>query len=682
MRTKRHVHDTKKTKTLKNNVKESEIYDYIIIGCGAAGCVLAARLGANKNNKILILEAGHDNRLSSNIISPYDKILETVPIKDGIYLRRYHDNPDIKKCDGLEASPSLNDYVTIKQKERYFAYPRGNGAGGSCGHHSMYDGRGCPKIYDRIAKQVEDDIWSYNSILPYYKKMESYNIPYANLDIHGKDGWLQIKKNSGLKDDLAMEMIQVFMDDMNIPFRQDQSDPSQVSGVYLSEEQIGPDGKRSNSFRDLLEPLMKKQNNIKIKFNSLVKNIIIDEKNSELIAKGVAVYHKQYLSFTNITGNKIDNKCNAVLPNKSLPKETRYYARKEVLVCSGAFATPQLLMLSGLGPKEHLSKMGIKTLVDLQGVGKNVTDHPFCSMIFELDPTKIMWQWQATEMKEKTDYKNLASKEIIESIEKYANPKSSENAAMALGWDWSSGVSQIDMSEPDVHIQITNRFFFDPNCDFKKYPKGDTYHELEHSKDSYLPDSSDPIDVSKGIPGLKPQLISSQTDPTNPRVFLTFLPELLYIDGLKGGSIKLKNNDPRESPLIDLRYDKYDEGVERLAKMFMKIREFMSKKGMLKYAKDVNNYELFPGKKCDTVACIKNYLKNWQLYGYHLGGTAKMGKKEDKMAVVDSRLRVHGVKNLRVVDASVYPAPHLHAYNISRGVYLIAEVASDFIKTS
>jgi choline dehydrogenase-like flavoprotein len=152
-------------------------YDYIIIGSGAAGSVMAARLGENKNNNILILEAGQDNRLSSRIISEYDKLIESVPIKDGIYLRRYHNNPDKKKCGGLEASPSLSDYVTVKQKERYFAYPRGSGAGGSTGHHSMYDGRGAPFVYDRIAKLMGDDIWSYKNILPYYIKMESYNVP-------------------------------------------------------------------------------------------------------------------------------------------------------------------------------------------------------------------------------------------------------------------------------------------------------------------------------------------------------------------------------------------------------------------------------------------------------------------------------------------------------------------------
>jgi choline dehydrogenase-like flavoprotein len=544
----------------------------------------------------------------------------------------------------------------------------------------MYDGRGSPLIYDRIAKEVDDDIWSYEKILPYYKKMESYNVPNANPDIHGKDGWLQIRKNGKLKDDLAMEMIQVFVDDMDVPFRHDPGDPAQVSGVYLSEQQVGPDGKRSNSFKHLLSPLLEKQDNIVMKFNSFVNKIIVEKEDEELIAKGVSVYHKEYLAEVNVSGNKINSSCNAVLPDRTLPKETLYYATKEIILCSGVMATPQLLMLSGLGPQKHLSEMGIHPIVDLQGVGVNLIDHPFSSITFELDPNKILWEWQATDMKNNTDYKQLASPEIIANIEKYANPKSSETNAMALGWDFSSGIEPVNINEPDIHVQIANRFFFDPNCDFYKYPTGDNYHALEHSKDSYLPDVSDPMQFSKGISNLKQQFINSQTDPTNPRVFLSFLPELLYVNGLKGGSIKLKNKDPRVSPLIDLNYYKDEEGVERLARAYMKIREYMNKPGMLEYAKDADNYEVFPGKNCKTLEDIKEYLKNWQLYGYHMAGTAKMGKKDDNLSVVDSRLRVHGVKQLRVVDASVYPAPHLHAFNISRGVYVIAEIAADFIK--
>jgi choline dehydrogenase-like flavoprotein len=677
MQTKR-LRNSSNNKTKKRGLSVNT-YDYIIIGAGAAGSVIAARLGENKNNKILVLESGHDNRLSSKIISSYDKILESVPIKDGIYLRRYHNNPDKKKCGGLEVSPSLTDYVTVKQKKRYFAYPRGNGAGGSTGHHSMYDGRGAPYVYDRIAKLTGDDIWSYKNILPYYIKMESYNVPNANPAIHGNKGWLQIRKNCKMQDDLAMEMVKVFVDDMDVPYRHDPSDPAQVRGVFLSEEQVGPNGKRSNSFIDLLEPLMKKQNNIEIKFNSLVKNVLIEKENNDLCAKGVVVYNKPYLNFTNITGNKINDKCNAVLPDKTLPKETIYYARKNVIICSGSIATPQLLMLSGIGPKKHLDEIGIKTLVDLPGVGQNLIDHPFCSVVYEMDPKKIMWEWQATEIKQNSDYKNLADPDIISIIERYANPKSSENNAMALGWDWNSGLPPNNINEPDVHIQIANRFFFDPNCDFYKYPKGDTYHELEHSRDSFLPDVSDPINYSKGIPNLKPFFIDSQVNPKNPKVFLSFLPELLNIKNI-GGSITLKNKDPRECPLIDLKYANDDEGVERLARMILKIREFMHKPGMLKYALDANNYEMFPGNKCNNLESIKSYLKNWQLYGYHIAGTSRMGKPDDVMSVVDSRLRVHGVKNLRVVDASVYPAPHLHAFNISRGVYLIAEVTADFIK--
>ena len=657
-------------------------YDYIIIGAGAAGCIITARLAEDPKLKILILEVGEDNSMNSKITSNYDKEISYVPINDGIYLKRYHNSPLIKKCDGLEASPSLTAYVTTKQKERYFVYPRGNGAGGSSNHHSMYDGRGCQKNYDRIAKEVNDPIWSSKNILQYWKKMESYNVPNADLDIHGNKGWLQVEKNGKLNSDLKMEMIQVFMDDFGVPFRYDPSDPDQVSGVYISEQQVNKNGLRSNSFENLLTPMMQKNKNIILKYNSLVKNIIIENMNSKLKAKGVAVYEKPYISFPNITGNKINPKnCNAILPDKSFPNITKYYARKEVIICAGAIATPQLLMLSGIGDKQHLNEKGIKNIIHLPGVGQNLADHPFCTSGYELDPTKIMWEWQATYLKTKTDYKNLSSPAIIKSIEKFYNPNSSFNNAMGLGYDMPTGLPNSSLEEPDIHVQIANRFFFDPNGDFKKFPKGDNYQQEQHKIDSWMPNRDDPTNVSKGIPNLKPYYINSQTDPRNPKVFLSFLLENIF--SKPTGTIKLKDSDPRSSPLIDIGYWKDKSGTRRLATSILKLREYMNSPGMLKYTKYPNEpdkNETWPGPNCKTLEQIMEYLENWQLYGYHMGGTAKMGNQNDPMAVVNSRLKVRGIEGLRIADLSVYPPHLLHAYNTSRGAYLIGEIASDIIK--
>jgi hypothetical protein len=252
---------------------------------------------------------------------------------------------------------------------------------------------------------------------------------------------------------------------------------------------------------------------------------------------------------------------------------------------------------------------------------------------------------------------------------------------MGLGYDMPTGIFPSNINEPDVHVQCANRFFFDSSLNFNKFPKGDNYQQLQHDKDSYLPDRNDPINYNKGIPNIKPIYINSQTDPLNPRTFYSFLPELIYLVGMEqNGSITLRNSDPREQPIIDLGYYKNNEGLERVATTILKLREFMHSPGMLKYAKDPENYEVFPGKVCNTKESIIEYLKNWQLYGYHIAGTAKMGLPNDPMAVVDSKLNVLGVKGLRIGDASVYPKPHLHGFNISRGVYVMAEVISDIIK--
>ena len=146
------------------------------------------------------------------------------------------------------------------------------------------------------------------------------------------------------------------------------------------------------------------------------------------------------------------------------------------------------------------------------------------------------------------------------------------------------------------------------------------------------------------------------------------------------GNIKLKNNIPGSEPYINIGLWSDDDSVERIALMIIKLRKLIKESHLNELTINPDDNEVLPGSNYDTINKLKEYIKSWQSYGHHIAGTAKMGSNNDIMAVVDSRLRVKGIKGLRIIDASVNPTPYLHAYNPTRGIYMMAEVAADFIK--
>lgn len=721
-------------------------YDYIIIGAGAAGSVVAARLAENKNTTILVLEEGPNNTFNptNNTITPFQKSLIATPGLAPNLWFRYVQNPAQPGCEGLEASPVHLEFATVKEFTRYYTVSRGNGAGGSTAHHLMVDGRGSATVYDDIAKAVDDPRWAYCNILPYYKKMETYYPPTPCPQIHGFDGWLQIK-NTELEADFTEQFLKV-VTNLGVPYREDPSIPTKVAGVYRTHAQINNDtGTRSYAYHDLLQPILNTQNNVTVKFGALVKKIIFDttiknksskankpyknntqcntcntsrdnlsrspkpttknicdcnickqerkklkvpkNKSKSAINKkpraiGVKVYRKHYLMEVDTTGNKVvtgEDGCIAILPNKNLPRYRKFYARKEVIVCAGTFNTPQILMLSGIGDRHKLESLDIDVVSDLPAVGQNLMDHQEVNVIYELDPTKFMWGWQAQLLLPNIDQ---VPPNIQPIVLKYANPASMNNIPVPLIWDWYSKANPPcppNCRDPDVHVHVAATFFFDFNLTFIR-PPGDDLHIVQTAKDTYLPDRNNPTSPN-GIPGEKARLLNSQLDPSAPRVFLDFLMENLKVKAT--GSVTINSKDPRKSPIIELGLWEDEKTHKRLAKMLLQIRDVMNTPEMRQFAinpDDYSTFELYPGVKADTLESIKQYIKVWQSFGHHASGTSKMGSDDDPNAVVDSQLRVRGVDGLRVVDLSVYPTPHLHAYNPSRGVYLIAEVASDIIK--
>ena len=296
-------------------------FDFIVIGGGSAGCVAAGRLAAESGGTVLLLEAGHSNRHPLLDMPP--GIFKMI---NGSKFMRYHRTTPQAHLDG-----------------RVHDIPQGNVLGGGSSVNAQVYMRGRPDDYDswnEILRGNNDGIgWGWKDVLPHFTRMEDNN-RLAN-DLHGIGGPLQVS-DPGHVDDLSRWFVQS-VQALGEPFNPDFNGPSQRGvGFY---QFTNRKGKRSSAAYAYITPQLKNQK-LTVRLGAKVDRILIKDGR----AIGVAYSDK--------TG----------------AHQAR--AKREVILAAGALVTPKILMLSGIGPAEHLAEHGIALNADLAGVGQNLIDHP------------------------------------------------------------------------------------------------------------------------------------------------------------------------------------------------------------------------------------------------------------------------------------------------------------------
>ncbi len=533
-----------------------EAYDYIVIGAGSAGCVVANRLSADPNCSVLLLEAGGPDR---NPLFRLPMLMGKL-FHSGLYNWRYNTEP----------VPTLNG--------RSLYWPRGKVLGGSSTINGMIYVRGNRHDYDRWA-QMGLSGWSYDDVLPAFLKSESH--VQRNGEYHASDGELTVCRARGKN----------FLFDTFVEAGAQAGHP--VNDDFNGAEQEGfgkydfniRKGKRWSTSFAFLRPVRERKN-LTIAPHSLVRKILIEQGR----AAGVEITR--------------DNSTPTIR------------AAREIILSAGTVNSPQLLMLSGIGPADHLQHHGIDVAQDLAGVGQNLQDHVDCVLSYECG-------------KPVTLYKDLRADRLIWSVVQGML----FGSGIATTFPYESGAflkSQSDFSAPDIQLHFMPALEKTANLHFPN------------------PFKREPVTANHGF--------TIRVGPVNP---------------VSRGSISLRSADPEAAPKIEPNYLDSDADKKAMIAGIQMVRDVIGQQAFAEF----RGSEMAPGADIQSDAAIIDWLRASALTTFHPVGTCKMGI--DPLAVVDARLKVHGINGLRVADASIMPI--IPSGNTNAPAIMVGEKAAEFI---
>lgn len=528
------------------------MYDFIIIGAGSAGCLLANRLSANPNHKVCLIEAGGSDR--SYLVRRTNPLNMLMLMKSKRFNWGYHCEPEARTGN------------------RKFFWPRGKGLGGCSSVNAMIYARGHQWDFDHWAS-LGNEGWSYDEVLPYFKKPERW--ARGSNKYHSNQGTMDVVDTN-----FHFPASEAFVEacgQAGFPLSDDFNGAKQEGCGFFQVTQT-PSGHRANAAYSFLDEALDRPN-LTVLTNVMVTKVLFDGKT----ANGVEI----------VRGGKNG-------------KREQLKANKEVILSAGVINTPQLLKLSGVGPAQELKQHNIEVLHDLPGVGENLQDHP--DVIVR--------------------YSDKGKGSLTTSI----NPRS---------------------------INFFKKVFFGKDFIFTPTDAG-----------GFIKSSPE-----EPIPDLQLQFAALRMNPHGEGLFTPmkggYVLHVCHMRPESRGRVRLASNDPFAAPIIEANYFEKEKELNALVKGVRICRDILNQAAMDEF----NNGEERPSVAVQTDEQLKEWIKQHVETVYHTAGSCKMGN--DELAVVDANLKVHGLNNLRIIDASIMPT--ITGSNIHAPTVMIAEKGAEKI---
>jgi choline dehydrogenase len=527
-----------------------EAFDYVIVGAGSAGCVLADRLTESGEHSVLLLEYGGSDR-SLYIQMP---AALSIPMNMPRYNWFFYSEPE----------PNLGG--------RRLHTPRGKVLGGSSSINGLVYVRGNPLDFERWAAEGASG-WAYRDVLPYFKRTErrekgadayrggegQVHTRYGRLDNPLNQVWLEAGRQAGY------------------PLTQDMNG-FQQEGFGRMDMTVGG-GRRSSAANAYLRPAMRRRN-LTVRTHSLATRILFEGR------RAVGVAYRR--------GNE----------------EHRARARREVIVSAGPIQSPKLLKLSGIGPAQELAQHGIAIIHDLPAVGENLQDH-----------LEFYFQMACTQP-----------------ITLYAQTTAFRKALIGMRWLLTKdGLGASNHFETGGFIRSRAGVLY-PNIQYHFLPMAVSYDGSSLAQEHGFQAHVGPM--------------RSQSK----------------------GWVRLASADPNEQPKVFFDYLSRPQDWEEMRACVRLTREIFAQPAFAPY----RGREIQPGPGVQSDTQIDEFVRSHLESAYHPSCSCKMGRPDDRQAVVDPETRVIGLTGLRVVDSSIMPS--ITTGNLNAPTLMLAEKAADHIR--